>query len=84
MSNKLITAVVCLMAGFVVTMGVIAVSTKTTDNESVSLIPYTGIGSGVYKHGTIVKIEDGKPVVIGHFDDETGATYPGTWELKND
>lgn len=42
---------------------------------------YTGVGSGVYKHGTIVKVIDGKTVVVGHFDDDTGKLSPGTVEL---
>lgn len=47
-----------------------------------TLSTYTGVGSGVLKHGTIVKIVDGQPVVVGHFDDESGAEYPGTVEIK--
>lgn len=45
------------------------------------LKPYTGVGSGVYKHGTIVKVVDGQPQVVGHFDDETGKLSAGTVEL---
>lgn len=45
--------------------------------------PWTGVGSGVYKHGTIVRVNDeGQPVVIGHFDDETGKDHPGTWVVR--
>lgn len=47
-----------------------------------TLETYTGVGSGVYKHGTIVKVVDGQPVVVGHFDDDSGAEYPGTVEIK--
>ena len=47
-----------------------------------TLTPYTGVGSGVYKHGTIVKVINGNPVVVGHFDDDSGAEYPGTVEIK--
>lgn len=47
-----------------------------------TLKPYTGTGSGVFKHGTIVKVVDDKPVVVGHFDDETGAEYPGTVQIE--
>lgn len=47
-----------------------------------TLVNYTGVGSGVYKHGTIVKVVDGQPVVVGHFDDDSGAEYPGTLEIK--
>lgn len=43
---------------------------------------YTGIGSGVFKHGTIVKVEDGQPKVVGHFDDDSGAEYPGTVQIE--
>lgn len=47
-----------------------------------TLETYTGVGSGVYKHGTIVKVVDGQPVVVGHFDDESGKDYPGTVQIK--
>ena len=47
-----------------------------------TLETYTGVGSGVLKHGTIVKVVDGNPVVVGHFDDDTGKEYPGTVEIK--
>lgn len=47
-----------------------------------TLKTYTGVGSGVYKHGTIVKVVDGKPVVVGHFDDDSGAQYPGTVQIE--
>lgn len=45
------------------------------------LKPYTGVGSGVYKHGTIVKVVNGQPQVIGNFNDETGKLSAGTVEL---
>lgn len=41
---------------------------------------YTGVGSGVYKHGTIVVVENGQPRVVGHFIDESGEFSPGTVE----
>lgn len=41
---------------------------------------YTGVGSGVFKHGTIVVVEDGQPKVVGHFIDEAGEFSPGTVE----
>lgn len=47
-----------------------------------TLKTYTGVGSGVYKHGTIVKVVDGQPVVVGHFDDDSGAEYPGTVQIE--
>lgn len=46
-----------------------------------TLRQYNGVGSGVFKHGTIVKVVNDKPVVIGHFDDESGKTVAGTVEL---
>lgn len=47
------------------------------------LEPYTGVGSGVYKHGTIVRLdEQGQPQVIGQFNDETGKEHPGTWVIR--
>lgn len=51
-------------------------------NTSYTLKPYAGVGSGVLKHGTIVKVVDDKPVVVGHFNDDSGAEYPGTVEIK--
>ena len=47
-----------------------------------TLKTYTGVGSGVFKHGTIVKIVDGKPVVVGTFHDDTGKDYPGTVQIE--
>lgn len=47
-----------------------------------TLKTYTGVGSGVYRHGTIVKVVDGQPVVVGHFDDDSGAQYPGTVQIE--
>lgn len=47
-----------------------------------TLQPYKGVGSGVYKHGTIVKVVDGKPVVVGHFDDDSGKEYSGTVQIE--
>lgn len=45
------------------------------------LKPYTGVGSGVYKHGTIVEVVDGQPRVVGNFVDESGEYSPGTVEI---
>lgn len=45
------------------------------------LKPYTGVGSGVYKHGTIVKVVNGQHQVVGNFNDETGKLSAGTVEL---
>lgn len=48
-----------------------------------TLKPYNGVGSMVYKHGTIVKVnEDGQPVVVGSFHDDSGAEYPGTVQIE--
>ena len=47
-----------------------------------TLSTYTGVGSGVYKHGTIVKVVDDRPVVVGHFDDDSGKEYPGTVQIE--
>lgn len=47
-----------------------------------TLKTYAGVGSGVYKHGTIVKVVNGLPVVIGHFDDDSGKDYPGTVQIE--
>lgn len=47
-----------------------------------TLKTYTGVGSGVLKHGSIVKVVDGQPVVVGHFDDDSGAEYPGTVQIE--
>lgn len=52
------------------------------DQAKYTLSTYTGVGSGVYKHGTIVKVVDGQPVVVGQFNDETGAEYPGTVQIE--
>lgn len=60
---------------------------KPTTNQSQTegarfvLKPYTGTGSGVYKHGTIVKVVNGQPQVVGNFNDETGKLSAGTVEL---
>jgi ammonia channel protein AmtB len=51
-------------------------------NSKYTLETYTGVGSGVLKHGTIVKVVDGKATVVGHFDDDSGKDYPGTVEIK--
>jgi hypothetical protein len=51
-------------------------------NSKYTLSTYTGVGSGVLKHGTIVKVVDGKAIVVGHFDDDSGKDYPGTVEIK--
>ena len=52
-----------------------------TEGARFILKPYTGVGSGVYKHGTIVKVINGQPQVVGNFNDETGKLSAGTVEL---
>lgn len=56
-------------------------SQVSTEGARFVLKPYTGVGSGVYKHGTIVKVVDGQPQVVGNFNDETGKLSAGTVEL---
>lgn len=56
-------------------------STVSVEGARFILKPYTGYGSGVYKHGTIVKIVNGQPQVVGNFNDETGKLSAGTVEL---
>ena len=53
----------------------------STEGARFVLKPYTGVGSGVYKHGTIVQVVDGQPKVVGNFNDETGKLSAGTVEL---
>ena len=55
--------------------------TALSEDTKYTLKTYTGVGSGVYKHGTIVKVVDGKPVVVGNFHDDSGKDYPGTVEI---
>lgn len=81
--------VIGLIIGIIIG-GAMADTNKTEQPKSVSSItvreylePYTGVGSGVFKHGTIVRLnESGQPTVIGNFADETGADHPGTWVLR--
>lgn len=56
-------------------------SQVSTEGARFVLKPYTGVGSGVYKHGTIVKVVNGTPQVVGNFNDETGKLSAGTVEL---
>lgn len=56
-------------------------SQVSTEGARFVLKPYTGVGSGVYKHGTIVRVVDGQPTVVGQFNDETGKVSAGTVEL---
>lgn len=79
--EKLLLALIVialLTIGFGV--GVLATRTDNSDANH-TLHTYTGVGSGVYKHGTIVKVVDNIPVVVGHFDDDSGQEYPGTVEI---
>ena len=52
------------------------------NRASYTLKAYNGVGSGVYKHGTIVKVVDGRPIVVGNFHDESGKDYPGTVQIE--
>lgn len=61
---------------------VVYIMLSSSSQTSYKLTPYTGLGAGVYKHGTIVKIDKGQPVVVGHFDDASGTTYPGTVKIE--
>lgn len=56
--------------------------TALDNNTKYTLSTYTGVGSGVFKHGTIVKVVDGQPVVVGSFHDDSGAEYPGTVQIE--
>lgn len=45
--------------------------------------PYTGIGSGVLKHGTIIRGDyKGPESVVGHFNEGTEDEFPGTWVIR--
>jgi hypothetical protein len=57
-------------------------STVSIEGARFVLKPYTGTGSGVYKHSTIVTVDDnGNPTVVGNFNDESGKLSAGTVEL---
>ncbi len=56
-------------------------ATASAAEKRYTLKQYTGVGSGVFKHGTIVKVVDGQPVVVGNFDD-SGKEYPGTLQIE--
>ena len=47
--------------------------------------PYTGVGSGVLKHGTIIRGDyKGPESIVGHFNEGTEAEYPGTWVIRKE
>lgn len=71
----IIGAALCLVAAFIF-------GGNVKPEAKYTLKTYTGVGSGVYKHGTIVKVVDGQPEVVGHFDNDSGKDYPGTVEIK--
>ena len=82
----LLMAMLAALIFFSVSIGRnIAMNEKTeasqTEGARFILKPYTGVGSGVYKHGTIVKVVNGQPQVVGNFNDETGKLSAGTVEL---
>lgn len=56
---------------------------KTVSSVKVTtyIEPYTGIGSGVLKHGTIIEGDyKGPESIVGHF--ENIEKYPGTWVIR--
>lgn len=58
---------------------------KTIDTLVVRQViePYTGVGSGVLKHGTIIRGDyKGPESIVGHFNEGTEAEYPGTWVIR--
>lgn len=58
-------------------------STVSVEGARFVLKPYTGMGSGVYKHGTIVTVdENGTPTVVGNFNDDSGKFSAGTVVLE--
>lgn len=77
---KLIAHIVLVIA--VLALGFTAGRALSMTQGTYTLRPYTGVGSGVLKHGTIVKIVNDQPVVVGHFDDDSGKDYPGTMVLE--
>lgn len=46
-----------------------------------TLSNYDGVGSGVFKHGTIIKLVDDKPVIVGSFNE--ASEYPGTLQIED-
>lgn len=77
-----------LLALLVVMLGMFAFFTINIGKDlamseaKFTLKTYTGVGSGVFKHGTIVKVVDGQPVVVGSFHDDSGKDYPGTVQIE--
>lgn len=84
-SIVVIIVLAIFVGGFALGKGTTAMDQKPDTSQLAGarfvLKPYTGVGSGVYKHGTIVKVVNGTPQVVGHFDDETGELSAGTVEL---
>lgn len=81
MNKGTVTVVTIAALAVIVTIVILGVS-MNKQSHKMTLTQYAGVGSGVLKHGTIVQVENGQPVVIGHFDDQSGKTWPGTWEIK--
>jgi hypothetical protein len=45
--------------------------------------PYTGVGSGVLKHGTIIRGDyKGPDSIVGQFNPGTEDEFPGTWVIR--
>ena len=77
-----IIALSAVMVGILMFFSINIGRNQVLNEAKYTLKTYTGVGSGVYKHGTIVKVVDGQPVTVGHFDDDSGAEYPGTVQIE--
>ena len=65
--HKILTIITMAVLILIPAIGIGVVMTRKEEPKKIVLETYTGVGSGVYKHGTIVRIVNGQPVVIGHF-----------------
>jgi hypothetical protein len=62
-----------VLVGF--TIGVM-VANEAKRNDTVTLVPYNGLGSGVLKHGTVLKDNyEGPDSISGNLD------IPGVWVI---
>lgn len=85
--NTRIKAIILAVAATVACIAILLFTINTAKGAYMpetkyTLKTYTGVGSGVLKHGTIVKVVDGQPVVVGHFDKDDGSEYPGTFQIE--
>lgn len=78
----LIVAALCFILSIATIVTFVMLGKVQPTSAQYRLEPYSGLGSGVYQHGTIVKVVDGKPMVVGYFSDRSGVEYPGTLEIK--